>query len=327
MNKSELVQRAAKRARERGYCESFAIPLLNDLIKNALVPEGKRTRNRGKKPTYLYDWRCYRRVLQILRFRGLGIVGRDALLLQLFLRGYGIKPAHVRTALAREYRKAFNQLNRQARSGYLDNTKGVPPKHKQSLMASLGEIDPRLQAAGLAPKPDVMIDFLRSAKQKAVAENRPLKMGLVNTALTTCAILPLAQNSFDGFLNTYQENGADNYRCQTVYAIEDIFNHASDEEYLTARTVFWALIREVMHLGADLISPFTNALDKEIAAKAVSASISQQPEWTVSLYAFCIKEIYGNAAASLGSSEKCCNADALSKLGVNVAGTLKDLMF
>lgn len=134
MNKTELISRAKKRAEERGYRRDFSTAQLNDLIKDGLVPEGKRLNNRGKKPVFDYDWRCYRRVLQILRLQALGIISRDALLLQLFIRGYGVKPFLVRGVLRKEYRKACNQLNRQARSGYLDNNKPIPPKHKEKLL-------------------------------------------------------------------------------------------------------------------------------------------------------------------------------------------------
>jgi hypothetical protein len=80
----------------------FDLGRLREWIDNALVDEGDRGENIGKRPVYRYSYRHYRRVLQVLRRYARGIKGRDEILIMLFLNGHGVKPFEVRELIAQE---------------------------------------------------------------------------------------------------------------------------------------------------------------------------------------------------------------------------------
>ena len=148
MNRAELIERVAKRARER-YGQDFRGSLFDDLLDDELIPGGRRNENVGKHPVYEFDCASYRRALQIVRLRSKGIVGRDAIRVQLFLRKYSHPVLDVRDALRKEYVAAAKSLSNQVRSGYAGNWKSVAPKHKESLAHQMGTLDPRFEAAGI----------------------------------------------------------------------------------------------------------------------------------------------------------------------------------
>ena len=104
LSKTELLRRLDARSRRR-YGGPFGEALLNDLIKDGLVPALERSKNEGRKPVYEAGIRHYRRALQIRRLMSRRIFGRDTQKIQLFLRGYGIEPWDVREAVRREYGK------------------------------------------------------------------------------------------------------------------------------------------------------------------------------------------------------------------------------
>jgi hypothetical protein len=163
LSKAALVQRLDERSQKR-YGGRFTKALLEDLIKDGLLPALQRERNIGLIPVFKANAAHYRRALQIKRLMARGIHERDRLRIQLFLRGYGIEPWDVRDALRREYAKHVRTVSAQLRSGYIDNTQEIGPSHKLSLQKQLGPLDERLQAAGLEMSPDHYIQFGRSAK-------------------------------------------------------------------------------------------------------------------------------------------------------------------
>jgi hypothetical protein len=89
MRREELIRRLAKRAGER-YGVGFRGSLFDDLVDDGLIPEGRRVGNDNKRPLYDFHRDSYRRALQIIRLRKQGIVGRDAIRVQLFIRGYSL---------------------------------------------------------------------------------------------------------------------------------------------------------------------------------------------------------------------------------------------
>jgi len=329
MNKTELTNRAKERAEERGYKEGFSTSLLNDLIKDGLVPEGKRTANQGKKPSYNYDRKCYRRLLQVLRLQALGIIRRDALLLQLFLRGYGIKPFFVKDALRKEYRKACNRLNREARSGYLDNNRVLPPKHKESVLRSLGRPDGRLVDAALALQDDSLIHFVREAKQKPLSKTSYSAQAL-SAALVTGDMKPPFEGKLDGLLNIEQNRTRkvpDRKKSKNVDAIEDLFEAATDVDYVEARIWFWAMIRGGLGLGADLISPFSEITKREVAVGAVEYTVPTIPEFTAFLFAQSLKDVYHSDSDQNKYSNTALSPKELTNLGFEICGVLKAFLF
>jgi hypothetical protein len=173
LSKAELLRRLDARSRER-YGGPFSEGLLNDLIKDGLVPALKRSKNEGLKPQYEASALHYRRALQIKRLISIGMSSRDTQRIQLFLRGYGVKPWDVREALRREYAKHLRTLSTQIRSTYLDNDKNIGERHKVSLRKQMGPLDNRLKASGLEMPTDFYIKIGRSAKAPDGDSDDPL---------------------------------------------------------------------------------------------------------------------------------------------------------
>jgi hypothetical protein len=109
LSKSELLRRLDHRSCSR-YGEPFPESLFDDLQKDDLIPELKRSKNVGLAPTFFATWRHYRRALQLQRLRSVGIKGRDALRVQLFVRGYGLKVSEVRESLRDEFLRGLREL-------------------------------------------------------------------------------------------------------------------------------------------------------------------------------------------------------------------------
>jgi hypothetical protein len=162
LSKAALIQRAAAWAKRRGV--GFTPARFNEWMKQGLVWEGVRDRNEGKRPVYRYGYQHYRRVLQIVRLYSRGARDRDAILIQLFLKGYGVQPSEVRDALLREFRRARGRINAMIRSTRFDDDRQIPPNHKESMRRSLGEADARFRAVGMVPPPDTMIGAARAAR-------------------------------------------------------------------------------------------------------------------------------------------------------------------
>jgi hypothetical protein len=162
LSKAELVERAAKWGAARGF--QFKPSLLNRWINEGLLTEGNRVGNVGKQPVYRYSCRHYRRALQLLRLYVRGIKGRDEILIMLFLNGHGVKPFEVREPIAREFARARAKLNALTRSSRFDEEGQVPPKHKESMVRSLGSGDERFIKAGVILPSDQMVAAVRAAR-------------------------------------------------------------------------------------------------------------------------------------------------------------------
>jgi hypothetical protein len=119
--------------------------------------------NVGQRPVYRYGRRHYRRVLQVLRLYARGIRQTDEILIMLFLNSYGVKPHEVREPLAREFARVRAKINAQARSVRFDQEGAIPPKHKESLIRSLGQADDRFVAANIVLPGAQMIEVMRAA--------------------------------------------------------------------------------------------------------------------------------------------------------------------
>jgi hypothetical protein len=118
----------------------------------------------GRRTIYTYDWKAYRRGLQIVRLRRRGVTKRDAIKLQLFRCGYSL-PAHdVRTALCAEYTSHAATLMAPTRSRYIEGPRPIRGKHRAALVRSMGDLDPDLDAAGYRLPSETYIHALRVAK-------------------------------------------------------------------------------------------------------------------------------------------------------------------
>jgi hypothetical protein len=161
LSKAELLNRLDRRSRSR-YCRPFPESLFNDLQKDALIPALERSDNAGLSPTYFATWRHFRRALQLQRLRGIGITGRDALRVQLFIRGYGLKVSEVRGSLRSEFLRGLSELRPSLRSRYFQDAQRDPgPRHLAAVERQLGTIDPRLEHAGLKQPTKFYLDNIR----------------------------------------------------------------------------------------------------------------------------------------------------------------------
>jgi hypothetical protein len=161
LSKAELLNRLDSRSRSR-YGRRFPESLFNDLQKDALIPALERSDNAGLSPTYLATWRHFRRALQLQRLRGIGITGRDALRVQLFIRGYGLKVSEVRGSLRSEFLRGLSELRPSLRSKYFQDAQRDPgPSHRAAVERQLGAIDPRFEAAGLKQPTKFYLDKVR----------------------------------------------------------------------------------------------------------------------------------------------------------------------
>jgi len=162
LTKTELIERAANWGAARGVI--FRESLLDEWIDKGLVDEGDRGDNVGKSPVYRYGCRHYRRVLQVLKLYWRGIKRADQILIMLFLNGRGVRPYQVREPIAHEFAKARAKLNAMARSLRFDQSGPIPPKHKESLIRSLGQADERFLAANIVLPGAQMIEVMRAAR-------------------------------------------------------------------------------------------------------------------------------------------------------------------
>jgi len=180
LSKSELLRRLDHRSRSR-YGASFSESLFDDLQKDALITALERSANAGLAPTYFATWRHFRRALQLQRLRSVGIKGRDALRVQLFVRGYGLKVSEVRGALRDEFLRGLSELRPSLRSQYFRSARGPGPGHLTAVERQLGSIDPRFESAGLKQPTQFILDKVRlgfgAASHSALAALEGLLLG------------------------------------------------------------------------------------------------------------------------------------------------------
>jgi hypothetical protein len=207
LSKKELLRRLDDRSRSR-YGEPVPESLFDDLQKDDLIPTLERSENDGLSPTYFATSRHYRRALQLQRLRSIEIKGRDALRVQLFVRGYGLKVSEVRGALRSEFLRGLQELRPQLRSQYFRRGDREPgPGHLGAVERQLDQIDPRFESAGL---------------------KQPTKFYLNHTRLG----FGVLSRSFLAPLEGLLLAGLDDHPLPKL--IEDALN-ASDDEYVSAR--------------------------------------------------------------------------------------------
>ena len=164
LSKSAFLDRVSRRAAER-YGQTVDAGWLADLIDAGLISKAKRSGNDGKKPVYVHDAADYRRALQIVRLRARCVVGRDAVRLILYINQYGMSACCARSALLQEWPKHGKAMLAQVRSGYVDNRRLVPPKHKESLARQFGPLDDRIAGTGFKLDLDMQDSLARDAVQ------------------------------------------------------------------------------------------------------------------------------------------------------------------
>lgn len=278
MNKNELVALVCERIRnDRG--RAFSASVLDDLIKDGLVPLGKRGGNDGLRPVYVYGWRHFHRIAFILGCQQLGMVRRDALLIRLFLAGCKVPLGDVRRALIRELGRATASLNAQLRSTLMDNQKPLTGKRPGIVARQLGSLDERLDAAGLGAPLEVQVDATRAARQRpvptkddlaAIAER--LQAGSLDFGSIAIRLAPTFGGLFQIGLG-----GPDAGRNQDT--VEGVINGASDDQFAAARRVCMLLSAS----GARAIAEANGSTQQPIspAVSAIRHAIGFQSEFMV----------------------------------------------
>lgn len=161
LSRTKLVSRLNDRSLKR-YKSGFKDSWLAALMDEGLVSRLERGKhNDGLKPVFFATARHYKRALQLKRLFAIGITNRNAQRLQLFIRGYSNDVWDIRDALRSEYIGALMSLLHPIRSGYISKHRKIGPSHKKSLMKQLGELDSRLEAAGLKQGADFYISKVR----------------------------------------------------------------------------------------------------------------------------------------------------------------------
>jgi hypothetical protein len=274
LSKAVFTERATHWARRVGV--EFGETRLNEWIKQGLVEEGARRGNIGTRPVFRFGARHYRRVLQIILLYGRGIKDKNAVLVQLFLKGYGVRVFEVREPLRLELRRHRKRLNALVRSTRLDRSGDIPPKHMQSLVRSLGPADRRLADAEVVPAPTELVSLVRIARSPdPQTSSRAPPVG--NSILS--AVVPLLA----GML-------ADDPEFPSPF--EEIIMTASDEDYLEARGLF-IVFKSNRSLSAVLLDAIqTVSYDAcDGAVDAIQIALAQ-PEFSCTNFLTALRTIY-----------------------------------
>ena len=309
MNRAELIERVAKRARER-YGQDFRGSLFDDLLDDGLIPGGRRNENVGKHPVYEFDCASYRRALQIVRLRSKGIVGRDAIRVQLFLRKYSHPVLDVRDALRKEYVAAAKSLSNQVRSGYAGNWKSVAPKHKESLAHQMGTLDPRFEAAGMRLSDDQIIQAVRTAKQEPINSATDIQSERLREKLRAGAppeeLLDQILQLFSGSLMV---DGDRDSRATEIDDMEKLIIAADDDAFLRARRLHSFIVRSQFGALSMNMVGAGNEQTRHKAADAAATAILDQPNFAAHTLAICLRAVLKESTISecLSTDDDCDN--------------------
>jgi len=252
VKKEELVARLTCRGQRR-YGQAFDKALLDDLIKDGLMPRATRVGYEGRRPIFAYDRNAYRRGLHIIRLRSAGIVGRDEIKLQLFRCGYSLPTHDVRDALWNEYRSYAKRLTAGIRSRYVETGKTPKEKHHAALVQSLGELDPDLDAAGLRLSPDTYVEALRGATgapldiDAAASEIVTASRLLVWRRLVWSGVASAMLPRIKGLLLVDRPNGRD--AGGKIDYVEKLIRSADDAALEGARDAFTCLMIVFLRLN------------------------------------------------------------------------------
>lgn len=268
------------------YGVKLSAAKLDDLIKDGLVPAGRRTGNVGQKPIYEYGYQSYRRLLQIARFEREGVVERNAATILFYLRGYGVLDWQVRDALASEFSRQMLSAGVNVRSSFADNNKTIPNYSRESLLKSMGPLDSRLREAGWGFSEEIYIEALRVARQQpfdpsglsSVFEKIFLKHANgAEPALVLAKIFSGWMERIDG------EEGA-----SAVTSIEKFIRIADQSHYAVAYDYYWLLVKGGVAWIASALIPDAESGAAQIAIRATETSLKNDPKWAAILLVICL---------------------------------------
>lgn len=291
MTKAELVVCLAFRSQRR-YRQGFDESLLNDLIKRGLMPAATLIGRDGRRPIYGYDWKAYRRGLQIARLRSRGVVGYDAVKLQLFRCGYSLPAYDARSALWPEYKARAATLMAPIRSRYIDGERTIDGRHRASLLASMGELDPDLDAAGFRLPDDTYIQGLRLAKGGTLnlATEKPrtgAAMAVWGDRISWAKFAMSAVNMLAGMLLIGSAGGRDN--VGPVDYVEKFLANSDDRSLEAARDLLASAQIAVSRLGD--IGRFLGFQNITLATHRAwwkAGNAARDPNWTPAMFFFAL---------------------------------------
>ena len=287
MNREDLIDRLSERALKR-YGLDFSETLFDDLIDQGLIQKGERLGNEGKRPVYEFDWRSYRRALQIARLRARCVVSRDAIKVQLFLSEYSEPVWDVREALGREYEKFAKNISNQIRSGYADNWKMVPPKHKESLIRQAGVLDPAFEAAGLRLSADQLIKAFRNAKQKPITAQTNLAQDVLRVwLLTKPQFQELPESLLQAFSGLLMFDTESDVRADAG-DIRVLFS-GDDESFIRARRIYKILTTSGFAPFWTFIQTNGSSETQQAASEAAVNAVKNQPGFAATAFVQCLR--------------------------------------
>jgi hypothetical protein len=258
LSKVEFLERV--RARSARYGIEFSEVRLNEWIDQALAFPGDREANQGLRPQYTYGFRHYRRALQLVRLYADGVRDRDAILVQLFLRGYSVRPHEIRCAVQQEFRKVRAQLNSTIRSIYMDRDVPIPPRRAEQIITRMGEADSRLREAQIVPTNSLLINVVRVSRDADKSEISWEWKGLSFQEI----IFQLAKPLFSGLL--YVDN-------QYPSEVEKLILRGSERQYEIARILVWCIRRFFIIVAMNLpgkIASASYAMERSLTRREFS---------------------------------------------------------
>ena len=296
MNRTKFIERVAKIARER-YGQDFPESLFDDLVEDGLIPEAVRKENVGKRPVYEFRCGSYRRALQIARLRSKGIIGRDAIRLQLFLRGYSQPVWDVREALCKEYIVGAKSLSNRIRSGYVDNWKSVPPKHKASLIRQTGTLDQRFEAAGLKVSDDQIVEIVRAAKQKPIGPIPKITRAQVDEwRRNKPPLRELLESFMPPFSGALMFNGDPQDGTEEINDIEKLIRSAGDPFFLSARRLLLLMLRSRFSPFWEVVGGKASPQQQNDASDAATLASLNDPAFVALTLVQCLRFVLENPA-------------------------------
>jgi hypothetical protein len=177
----------------------------------------------------------------------------------------------------------------------LDNSEPIPLKHKQSLARQLGEPDERLQAAGLTPSLDRIVELIRKAKSGNIDSDslRTLKERFevaFRNDPSIDASAKILKSLISGILvfDSVGQDLQDAARSRPADTIEGIILHSNSGTYLRARDLFRNLGRSKLNAIIDRLSPSKPPEARRVAAALLSGAIAQDPKWAAIALTGCL---------------------------------------
>lgn len=255
----------------------------DEWVKQGLAPSADRLANQGRSPQYRYGTRHYRRALQLARFYGVGIRDRDALLVQLFLRGYGIDPHEMREALIKEISKAVAKLRSPVRSAFIDRNGSIPKASEASLTRSLGEQDAVFKRQGWGLEPDETINLARFTMNppmpsKSLPNVRFEAVSALNAEDDLATLIPFLEG-----LLTLDESSTWERAPQAIGA-------ATDAEIVQARQLAHATFFKFGAAGSIPELLATKSLD-QTTTRHRTQPLHHNREWAATGLGFCLAMI------------------------------------